>query len=352
MIQKVVLQLLALATTTLIVAGGTGVAWAMYVGVNQLPLRQYFPRDQTNAVWDWSNPLNKTQSDLDDISKFMYLHQLNTVYVDAGQYTYIHTSKDSQAQKASKRKQLDEAFNRYIRTLQKRNIKVYAAAGDVNWSNPDQWDSPLAVLRAVQAYNIAHPDAQFTGVEFDIESYNQPGFVEGSVTVKTLILTDFLNMARMLTIETAHYIKQTSQPLELGFAVPYWFDNQNGNIPSVTWHGKTGPTLYHLLDNLNQLPQSNIVVMAYRNAARGNDGIIYHSRTEVEYAQAKAPRVNVIIGQEVNDVEPAKITFYGNTSTELSSQVKMVVDELKPTGSLGGIAINDLAGFQEMEEGD
>lgn len=349
MIKKLSLKFFAFLTACLIVIGGAGVAWAMYEGVNQLPLRQYFPREQTNAVWDWSNPLSKTQSDLDTIAKFMYLHQLNAVYVDVGQYAAIQNGTDSNSQKPSKQKQLDEAMERYINTMEKRNIKVYAAAGDVNWSNPDQWDKPLSILKAVQQYNNTHPDKRFAGVEFDIESYNQEGFADGSTTVKTLGLTDYLNMASMLTDETARYIKQTSQPFELGFAVPYWFDNQNGNIPAITWHGKTGPTLYHLLDNLNRLPNSNVVVMAYRNAARGNDGMIYHSRTEVEYAQAKAQRVNVIIGQEVNDVEPAKITFYGSSATELSSQVKIVVDEFRQTGALGGIAINDLAGFQEME---
>jgi hypothetical protein len=350
MIKKLGFRLFALLTALLIITGGAGLAWLMHAGASHLPLRQYFPRNYTNAVWDWSNPLNKTPSDLDRIATFMYLHQLNTVYVDIGQYTAINNGKASQKEKATKIHQLDEAMVRYISALQKRNIQVIAAAGDVTWSQPDQWGKPLSILEAVHQFNNAHPNTRFAGMEFDVESYNQPGFEEGSVTVKTLILTDYLNMVDMLANKTSAYTHDSKQPFELGFAIPYWFDNENGNIPSVTWQGKTGPTLYHLLDRLNQLPKSNVSVMAYRNAARGNDGMIYHSRTEIEYARAKAPRVAIIIGQEVNDVEPAKITFYGKSSTELSSQVKIVVDEFNASGTLGGIAINDLAGFEEMEQ--
>jgi hypothetical protein len=89
--------------------------------------------------------------------------------------------------------------------------------------------------------------------------------------------------------------------------------------------------------------------MAYRNAARGNDGVIAHSRTEVEYAQAKARNVRIIIGQEVTEVEHAKITYYGQTYTELSNEVRYITDEFRGATVLGGIAINDLAGLEEME---
>ncbi|HZM63936.1 MAG TPA: hypothetical protein VFB59_02275 [Candidatus Saccharimonadales bacterium] len=340
MIKKIVRFFYRAISAIAIVALGAGVAWLMYSSASTLPLRQYFSRSQTNAVWDWSNPLNKNQKELRDLANFLYLHQLNTVYVHVDAYAKTDTEQIKLA---------DEAMEQYIKALQKHDIKVFAVGGDVSWSSREEWHKPTAVLNAVKNFNQSHPDTPFAGVEFDVEAYNQKGFSEGSNTVKSLILGDFLDMVDMLATNVEAYNKD-GKKLELGFAIPYWLDNENGNIPSITWQGKTGPTLYHLLDRLQPLEQSNVVVMAYRNAARGNDGVIAHSRTEIEYADAKAPNVNVLIGQELGDVEPQKITYYGQSSTELSSQIRSIESTFKETRSYGGIALNDLAFFQEMEQ--
>lgn len=348
MIKTTVYRLYLLLSALIIIVGGTSLAWVMHYGAGKLPLRQYFNRSATNAVWDWSNPLSKSPQDLKETADFLYLHQLNTVYVDVGQYEDLVTGKPS-AEKTTRQNALESALTNYIQAMQVRNVAVYAAAGDVHWSDPDKQYIPLAIMTAVQTYNTNHPKTPFAGTEFDIEAYNQEIFTPGSLTVKSLALTDYLDLVDALAAQTATYNQQARHKLELGFAIPYWYDNENGNIPAVTWKNKTGPVLYHLLDRLNQLEKSNVIVMAYRNAARGNDGVIAHARTEVEYAQAKAPRVHVIIGQELNDVEPAKITYYGESGTELSSQVKVIGDEFKNAPTYSGIAINDLAGFRTME---
>jgi len=331
-------------TSFLIIGLGLGAAWYMNVGSSGLPLEQHFSRNHTNAVWDWSNVLNKDTTRLQNISDFMYLHQINTVYVDADRYAELSATTASAA-----RNELDTAYARYITALEKRHIKVYAAAGDPMWSDRDKWQKPATVLANVERYNNAYPQARFSGMEYDIESYNQPGFDTSSQTAKSLVLGDYLDTLDYLTNLTSGYMQKVDSSFDLGFAIPYWYDNENGNIPSVTWNNQTGPVLFHLLDRLNKLPHSNVVVMAYRNAASGNDGIITHSRTEVDYASVKAPRVKVIIGQEVNDVQPAKITYYGKSSTELSSQYKIVEDEFKTSDSFGGIAINDLSGYMQLK---
>ncbi|HSX30487.1 MAG TPA: hypothetical protein VLE99_01060 [Candidatus Saccharimonadales bacterium] len=335
----------------LILLLGGGAAWAMHYGAGKLPIRRYFPANYTNAVWDWSNIENKTAVALKNQANFMHMHQLNAVYVDIGAYASIVGEKD-EAQRTTDQQKLESAIVRYVTALQGQGIRVYAAAGDTHWSDAEKQYIPLAILLFAQDYNAHHPKAQLAGVEFDVESYNQEGFSTGSVTVKSLVLVDYLTMVDRLVQANLNYVNRTHATFELGFAIPYWFDNENGNIPSVTWQEKTGPVLFHLLDRLNALPRSNVVVMAYRNAARGSDGVIAHARTEVDYAQAKAPRIRVMIGQEVNDVQPAKITYFGSSHTELSAQFEYIKDELGPSGVLGGIAINDLAGYQAMEDGD
>ena len=341
-------KLAALITGICILAIAGTVAFYMRAASTNLPLKQYFPRNQVNAVWDWSNIEAKDTRALADNARFMYMHQINTVYVDVSRYSDIEPNAKDNTQR-QRQDAIDKAVKRYVEAMARRNIRVFVAAGDTTWSNRDEWYKPQRVLQHVIRYNTANPHTRLAGVEFDIESYNQPGFESGSPMAKSFVLTDFIALTDDLARRTAEHINKTRQPLELGFAVPYWFDNENGNIPSVEWNNSTGPTLFHVLDRLKGLPASNIVVMAYRNAASGNDGVIAHARTEVDYASAKSIKTRVIIGQEVNDVEPEKITYYGQTTAELSGQITSIATEFASSKAYGGIAINDLAGYRAMK---
>lgn len=343
----------ALATVLSVVVAlviGGGLAFAMNSGMRQLPIRKYFAESNTNAVWDWANINNRSDAELRDLTDFLYLHQVNTVYVDVGVYASIMQTKD-QGERQRQEAELRENVRRYVAAMDVRGIRVFLAAGDVEWSKPENQRVPLAIQQFAFDFNRNY-QPRLAGVEFDIESYNQQHFAEASFTEKELVLLEFLDLADKLAQKQERYIKESSDSnFELGFAIPYWYDNQNQNIRSVAWRDKTGPVLYHLLDRLNRLPRSNVVVMAYRNAAQGNDGMIYHARTEVEYAQAKAPNVAVLIGVEVNEVEPAKVTFFGRSYTEISSEVAKVDTEFRNRAAYRGIAINDLAGYQAIGDG-
>jgi hypothetical protein len=349
LIKRASRALFFLISALLIIGIGASIALTMQRQTSKLPIRQYFSSAHTNAVWSWQDPTKASQSDLSELAEFMHLHQLNAIYVTVDKYA-IFADGTTTAQKNHQKKQLDDAMERYVTTLGKDNIKVYAMAGDVDWSNPPEWKYPLSILKSVEEYNKSHHHARLAGVEFDIESYNQAGFAESSMDAKSLVLGDYLSMVDVLADQVQEHIDTTSHGLELGFAIPYWFDNENGNIPAITMDNKTGPTLYHLMDRLNRLPTSNVVVMSYRNAAKGNDGAIFHARTEVDYASSRAPRVKVLIGQETTDVEPAKITYYGQSATEMSNQIALIDEAFKGTDTYDGIAINDLAGYRKLSD--
>lgn len=348
MTKKIVRRFYLLFSATLIVALGAITAFALYSETSRLPLRQYFSSSHVNAVWDWQDPESRSEKQITDIADYMNLHQLNAIYINVGDRFVEIMNDPNTAQKEIHQQQLERALEQYVTALNRRNIQVYAAAGDTSWSDQDKQQIPLFILQAVENYNERHATTRVAGVEFDVEAYNQPGFSAGSNTVKTLVLSDWLDLVDKLSNDAVLYHTKTTHEIELGFAIPYWFDDENGNIPPLTRNYKTGPTLYHLLDRLNTIPKSNIVVMDYRNVAKGNDGIIFHGRTELEYAEAKAPNVRVIIGQEVNNVEPAKITYYGEGMTELSSQISIAENEFNHYGTFGGIAINDLSGLEAL----
>lgn len=343
----------ALLTVLLILAIGTGMAYAMNSGMKRLPIKKFFSQTSTNAVWDWSNITNRSANDLQEVSDFLYMHQINTVYVDVSSYADIIKMPDGE-DKTKKTEELDKSLENYVKAMKRRNIKVFAAAGHTDWSMAENQYIPLGIQQHIFDFNNSHAD-KLAGIEFDIESYNQAHFAEASFTEKGLVLNEFLDTVDKTATAQQNYINSSDQKdFELGFAIPYWYDNENQNIKSVSWKDKTGPVLYHTLDRLNQLPKSNVVVMAYRNAALGNDGMIYHARTEVDYASSRAQNVNILMGIEVNDVEPEKITFYGRSYTELSSEVKQLYAEYNQqdkASSFHGIAINDLQGYEAMKDG-
>jgi hypothetical protein len=333
-------QITTVISALLIIGLSVGFAYGMNRVALKLPLRQNFTAAYTAAVWDWSGPAAADDTALAKEADFLNAHQINTVYVDV-----------SGAPDNANNSKLSAELSRYVTAMHAKNIRVYASAGNKDWSKPAERKNALAVADFAYLYNSRNPDARLSGLEFDIESYNQTGFAEASFTEKELVLDEFMDTVDALATKQASYITQSKDDtFDLGFAIPYWFDNENGNIKSITWNGKTGPVLFHILDRLNTLPKSNVVVMAYRNAALGNDGSIAHSRTEIDYAAANAPHVKVLIGQETTNVEPAKITFFGQTQTELSSEVRLIETEFTKSGVYGGVAINDFGGFKALSE--
>ncbi|MDB5164064.1 MAG: hypothetical protein JWS12_682 [Candidatus Saccharibacteria bacterium] len=337
-------RLVIYCSCLIIIAGGLGLGILGDKAVNDTPLKQYFqPSVNLRAVWDWTDLSKKDPSTWQATARSLQKRQINSVFIDIS--SLAHTTDKAAISRFSDR------LTGYIASMQRQNISVYAAAGNTDWSKPDMQQYPLRVANYVFSYNHNNSKTPLQGLEFDIESYNQTDFASSPFFLKDQALTQYLDLVSKLVTNQQRLIKEDPNysRINLGFTIPYWYDNENGNIESITWHDKTGPTLYHLMDTLNQLPATNVVVMAYRNAANGNDGAVAHSRTELAYAQAKAPHVKVVIGQETTDVQPSKITFYGHSLADFSQQINAISDQANTYGVFGGIAINDVDGYLQIQ---
>src|SRR5882762_3575109 len=122
-------KLFTIFSTLLILALAGGITYELQVAARKLPVRQFFPADKTVAVWDWQNPTTRSQGDLDKIDQFFYLHQINTVYVDISPYADIKKNNDQ-----AKQQQLEDSLARYVKTVKKHKVRVFAAAGNTDWS--------------------------------------------------------------------------------------------------------------------------------------------------------------------------------------------------------------------------
>jgi hypothetical protein len=56
----------------------------------------------------------------------------------------------------------------------------------------------------------------------------------------------------------------------------------------------------------------------------------------------------VIVAQEVGDVEPSYVTFYGKSYSYFSSQLSIIQDTFVPYGSFSGVAVNYLDPFLKL----
>lgn len=300
------------------------------------------PSVEHKGIWLWQSPSAMTDENTRDMLGVMTADQINNVYIDISSYIDFFELPDG-AVKQAKILELQKNLQAYVRAASGRNIKVHGLAGHTSWGTNAQSYIPSRFIDFVNQYNMSvQENERLTGMQFDIESYNEPTFDAD----KKGGLIQYMSMVST----TLQHYKDARSSFAIGFTIPYWFDNENGNIPEITINKKTAPIAYHLFDSLNPIPGSYVVIMDYRNTIEGKDGSIAHAQNEIVYASKYAPNVGTIIGQETTDVQPAKISFYSKTYPEFTTALQGISNSFKPFGSYSGIAIHDYKGYVALRK--
>lgn len=136
-------NLFLLITAVIIIGASGGLAFAMFRGTQKLPVREYFSPAYTNSVWDWSNPLERTEVSISDDASWLYRHQFNTVYLDV-----------SAVANGGSVDKMDTALVQYVQIMRQNKVQVFAAGGDTTWSKPEKRNYPLAVLEYLSLIHI------------------------------------------------------------------------------------------------------------------------------------------------------------------------------------------------------
>src|SRR3989344_3861739 len=279
--------------------------------------RETFVKSE-KAVWEWRGATSVARADLLALSKSGF----TTVYLGTGKLVDLAESKESTTEYYSN-------LESYILEARTLGINVQAVFGGPKWAEPDYSYLPNYCLKLVLAYNKAHPSAQFTGIQYDIEVYNLSDFAtrkSGIMQAYFVLLTDIV--ARMNDVSDA-------RELELGVLVPYWFDTDTDKVARI----------------MSECSKSYVVIMAYRNEADGGDGSIAKLEGEMDRlvsSQNQAPKV--LIALEVADVQPAKITFFGLGLDKLSEASVKIIEAYGDNPHFAGLAIDHAEGLLEMEK--
>jgi hypothetical protein len=208
-------------------------------------------------------------------------------------------------------------LRRLVELADAAGLRVDALGGDPGWV-----DNPTWVVNSWLKPALA--TGLFTGVHVDIEPYTTAAWT----TNRKAVVKRYLSTLDSLRTAAG------AAPLEAD--IPFWYDE-------IAANGST-------LDRETMRRTTGVTVMAYRNLAAGVDGSIALSANEVR-AGAELGRT-VRIGQETNflgaDPTEVKQTFYGQSLTQLETQLAAITTAYAGSPSFAGIAVHDAKGYAAL----
>ncbi len=182
--------------------------------------------------------------------------------------------------------QPSSGFRRLVASLRGLGARVAALDGHASFVRPEHRGALLKAVRAIAAYNQSVPEwARIDGVHYDIEPYLLPEF--GGAR-QSDVLTLWVETIGALTLEARR------AGVEIGLDLPFWLDGTDAlgrPLAEVAFASDRRPALEHFLRLVD-----TVVLMDYRTAAFGPNGVLRHAGDELVLAAAQGKRV--LIGLE------------------------------------------------------
>jgi hypothetical protein len=298
------------------------------------------------AAYEWHPAGQLTTSQARQRLGYLRRNGFKTVYLDLGDYLDAADQPESEEQQ-DRIAELQHSLKRYVADASSFGLAVHAVGGGPTWTDERlRYLGPLLV-ELVADYNAdAEADERLRGVNLDIEPYADPSFFddeEASIDDYLQTIEDIVQTYRPLAARSAN------RKLQLGFAIPFWLDAGPEAPGPVSFNGTTKPAAFHIIDMIKDLRRAYLVVMSYRNFAKGIDGSIFHARKEFVYASLKRAKCGLVIGQQFTDVLPAKVTFHGRGRRAFDHAAKQIVRAFGHVAQFRGVSIDDLDAYMSAE---
>ncbi len=305
------------------------------------PTQVQFPTNYTIASYLWKSPYKMSVKEQNNLLEFAHQAHINEIYTSIDDYIDLYELPNS----LTKQLELTKFTNRmvsFVKKAQKEKIQIQALTGNPNWVNDSDSYIPPIMLSYVQNFNAnyATESAHIGGIQYDIEFYNQTGFSNNSIqsTQSFLRLVDTL----------VKQVNSNSNPIQLGFAVPYWFGNQTSPVPIITWNNQAASVGQLLINSLTQNANTYLVNMAYRNTTEGPNGQIAIAKPLM--VEAAKSSVKMLIGIETSQNADNSITFFNQTKQAVILASDNIVAAYSGNIAFNGIAIHHLQSFQQLAD--
>ncbi len=336
---RVATRILVCATAVVVLVGGS--QWA---GARPRAAARP-PNHDASAAYEWHGASRLTTREARQRLRFLHRRGFKLVYLDLGDYLDVADQPESWQQQRRIRK-LRRHLRRYVADASRLGLAVHAVGGGPTWTDPPLRYLGLKLVRLVAGYNAdVAASERLGGVQLDIEPYAVPSFFDDEDAALVAYLETLQGIVRTYRRVAT---QSANRRLQLGFAVPFWFDGRSGSPGPVPFAGATRPAVHHLIDLVKDLGRAYLVVMSYRNFAKGADGSIDHARNELSYARSVGARCGLVVGQQFGDVQPPKVTFHRHDRRDFMRAAGQIGRAFGRFPQFRGLSVDDVDGYMQV----
>ena len=332
-----------LTLTAMLVVAGAGLAAASGARPRAGGFgRRYLPA--TMAVYEWHQAGQLPDDQVTQRLRFLRANGFRTVFLEIGDYLDAAELAPGTPGRQTRLTRIRRQLQRFVGLASDAGVAVQALGGGPSWTGELRYLGQKLV-ELVAGYNrkVAWRE-RLQGVQLDIEPYTLDGWFDHPETG----LGEYLTMAAdvVATYRTALQ-RSENRHLQLGFAVPFWFDARGDAPGEVSFDGATKPAVHHLIDLVADLPGAYLVVMAYRDFTGTADGSIAHARDEFRYAAATGARSGLVVGQQYGPAGPTEqhITFDGQPRSHFRRAAAAITIAFRRYPQFRGLAVDDLDAY-------
>jgi hypothetical protein len=329
-----------LTLTAVLVVAGAGLASAAGARTRAFG-RAHAP--QRMAVYEWHQAGELPDDQVTQRLRFLRANGFRTVYLEVGDYLDAAELAPGTPGREALLTRIRRQIQRFVALASDAGVAVQALGGGPGWTGELRYLGQKLV-QLVASYNLKVAGRErLQGVQLDIEPYTLDGWFDDPAAG----LADYLTMTADVvgTYRTA-LERSENRHLQLGFAVPFWFDARGSAPGPVAFDGATKPAVYHLIDQVADLPGAYLVVMAYRDFTGTSDGSIAHARDELRYAAAIRARSGLVVGQQYGPAPgEEQITFDGQSRHEFQQAAAAISTAFRRYPQFRGVSVDNVDAY-------
>lgn len=303
-----------------------------------VPVAPSRPLAQEYGVWVWESPVQMSSTRAALVVQAAAEHRFNVIYITIDDYLEIAAMGEGSTKKA-KEDAYFLALSKIVTNASAKGIAIDVEGGWRDWAIAENRWKGYALIDFVKKYNERYPQAKVRGLQYDVEPYLLPTYERNKVGALKPFL-EFIDESttRMEKIDATFTV-----------VIPHFYDSAQKWTPAINYRGETKHTFTHLLEILERKPGSTITIMSYRNFFEGKDGTEHISKAEMVEATTGRYLTKVVVAQETGNVDPAYVTFYGQSRSQLLSNVEQIRTGFEAYGAFGGVAIHYLDPYLQLK---
>ena len=221
------------------------------------------------AVYEWHNAGDLAPAEVQRRLRFLRANGFRTIYLEVGKYLDAADASDRELLRA-----IRSQIRRFVATATGYGLSVQALGGGPNWFGPDFGYLGPMLVNLVASYNTGVDKRErLAGVHLDLEPYTQDGWL-APANVRDNVGLYLDTIAEIVGAYRAALGTWGNRNLQLGLAIPFWFDGSSEDIPDDIEFGDGGPQppAFHVIDLVHDLPGAYLVVMAYAGSPAPRTG--------------------------------------------------------------------------------